>query len=324
MDLSSDKTAFTLRPGDTQGILRWREEMERAFPPLHIIPADATTFTASYAGAGAADLQVSDIRASAHTAERRPGRITEHNIGYYKISYQVAGTGVMSQGNRELLLTPGTIALYDTALPYDLHFDNDYRFIVAMFPKVALDLPEGLATELTAYPVDGESGPASMAAQFLLSLADNLDILPGPSGNRIARTGLDLLASLVGSEVDSSLISDRRDRKTFLVGLCHYINQHLQDPTLSAESIAAAHFISTRHLHNIFQVGGVTLAQWIKQRRLQECRGDLSDPLNATRSVAEIASHWTFVDPGYFSRIFKQSFGSSPSEWRRSVLMVAA
>lgn len=324
MDLSSNKAAFTLLPGDAEGILRWRHEMERAFPPLHIIPRDPATFSASYAAAGTADLQVSDIRASAHTVERRPAPITEHNIGYYKISYQVSGTGVMSQGNRELLLTPGTIALYDTALPYDLNFDDDYRFIVAMFPKVALDLPEGLATELTAYPVDGESGPASMVAQFLLSLADNLEILPSASGNRIARTGLDLLTSLVGSEVDSSLVSDRRDRKTVLVELCHFINQHLKDPELSSESIAAAHFISTRHLHNIFQAGGVTLAQWIKQRRLQECRGDMSDPLNASRSVAEIAARWTFDDPGYFSRIFKQSFGTPPGEWRRSVLPLAA
>ena len=321
MDLRSPVQAFSLDAGDSSSIERWRQEMTRAFPPLTIQPDKPSEFTASYRAAGTVDLQVSDIRANAHTVERMPGKVTERNLGFYKISYQVSGTGIMTQGNRELTLTPGTIAVYDTARPYDLHFADDYRFIVAMFPKSSLDLPAGLAGELTAYPVDGNSGTGGIVSSYLLSLVDNLDWLAGPTGGRLARTGLDLLSTLVADELDTTAGVQGIERKSMLVEICYYINDHLGDPALSPETIAAAHFVSTRHLHNIFQSAGVTVAQWIKQRRLQECRRDLSDPLMAAIPVATIATKWGLDDPGYFSRIFRESFGASPRQWRQDALL---
>ena len=61
-----------------------------------------------------------------------------------------------------------------------------------------------------------------------------------------------------------------------------YIEANLADPLLSPASIAAAHFISTRHLHNVFHEAGTTVAQWIRTRRLEGCRRELRDPLLAT------------------------------------------
>jgi AraC-like DNA-binding protein len=103
--------------------------------------------------------------------------------------------------------------------------------------------------------------------------------------------------------------------------MCYYINDHLGETSLSPETIAAAHFVSTRHLHNIFLEAGVTVAQWIKQRRLQECRRDLADPLMAAVPVSTIATKWGLEDPGYFSRIFRESFGASPRQWRQDALL---
>lgn len=309
--------AFDLDATDDQSILRWRAEMEREFPPLTITPHDPRTFRAQYRSAGTEELQISDIQASAHMVERNPGLVSAKNFEYYKISLQVSGSGEMTQGNRQLLLQPGTITVYDTAQPYDLRFDEDYRFIVAMFPKHALDIPAGLANELVAYPLDSSTGPGSMLSTYLMGLVENLDYLAGPTGERLARTGLDLLTTLLATELDSSLPATRPERRSLLVEICYFINEHLAEPQLSPEYIASAHFISTRQLYNVFQETGVSVAQWIKQRRLTECRRDLADPLLANLSVAQIATRWSFDEAAYFSRIFKENFGLPPSEWRR-------
>jgi AraC-like DNA-binding protein len=291
--------------------------MDRAFPPLTIHAEKSQSFTAQYRSAGTEELQISDIQASAHVVERNPGVASSKNFEYYKISLQVSGTGVMTQGNRELQLTPGTIAVYDTAEPYNLRFDDDYRFIVAMFPKHALDIPQRLANELVAYPLDGRSGPGSMLSSYLMGIVENLHYLSGAAGERLAQTGLDLLTTLLTAELQLNGGSAAPDRRSLLVEICFYINEHLPDSNLSPETIATAHFISTRQLYNVFQETGVSVAQWIKHRRLTECRRDLADPFKMSLTVSQIASHWSFDEAAYFSRIFKESFGLSPSEWRK-------
>ena len=46
-----------------------------------------------------------------------------------------------------------------------------------------------------------------------------------------------------------------------------FIQQHLDDPGLSPAEIAAAHHISLRLLHKLFQEQGETVAGWIRARR---------------------------------------------------------
>jgi len=97
-----------------------------------------------------------------------------------------------------------------------------------------------------------------------------------------------------------------------------YIEANLADPQLSPASIAAAHFISTRHLHNVFHESGSTVASWIRSRRLERVRRDLRDPLHSGTSVGAVAARWGFLDAAHFSRTFREAFGESPSDWRRA------
>ena len=223
----------------------------------------------------------------------------------------------MTQASRQTELKPGTIAIYDTAKAYTLNFDADYRFIVAMFPKKALDLPTGLTSELTALPIVDSSGVGTLLSTFMVSLAGNLEYLPGPAGTRLARTGLDLVSTLVAAQFDGVNTSPSVQRRALLAQICRYVNVHLRDD-LTPLSIAAEHFISVRQLHNLFEPAGVSVSQWIKLRRLQESRRDLRDPLLADHTVGAIGARWSFHDPGYFSRTFKEAFAVTPGEWRTS------
>ena len=314
--LKSSPQSFVLDANIPDSIGKWRAEMDRAFPPLDIVPRDPTGFRASYRAAGTDELQVSDLSANAHTVERRPGKVTEHDLGFYKMSLQVSGTGIMMQGNREIVLTPGTIAIYDTARPYTLEFTEDYRFIVAMFPKSALSLPNGLAGDLTAHAITSDSGPGSVLSAYVMGLATNLDTLSGAPGQRLARTGLDLLSTVIASEAGDEHASSQASRRAMLITICLYINEHLADDDLTPESIADAHFISVRQLYNVFADAGVTVAQWVRTRRLMEFRRDLADPLMAAKSITQLATIRGLSDAGYYSRIFKDTFGMTPTDWR--------
>lgn len=71
-----------------------------------------------------------------------------------------------------------------------------------------------------------------------------------------------------------------------------FIEEHLTDPDLSPESIALAHHISVRYLHKLFQQEGTTVGQWIRRRRLDACRRELSRSANRRPSVAAVAQRW--------------------------------
>jgi len=68
-----------------------------------------------------------------------------------------------------------------------------------------------------------------------------------------------------------------------------FILENLSDTGLSPTMVAAAHHMSLRSLHQLFHDEGLTVAGWIRKRRLECCRHDLSNPALASRPVAPSA-----------------------------------
>ncbi len=300
------------RPG---ALSRWTTLIDSLFPPLRVVPDRGREFGGRIAAAGRPDLRLTDITASPHRVERAPERITGVARDYYKVSFQVHGNGVMRQDDRELSLVPGSIAVYDTGRPYELEFTTDYRFIVAMFPKTALSLPAGIPGELTAHPLGEDQGLGAVMGSYVHSLVANLQVLAGASGELVAQNFLDLVSAFVAEQLEVSAVGERAERTVLLLRVLRHIDQRLADPGLDPASIAEAHFVSVRHLYNVFRLTGVSVSAWIKERRLLGARRELTDPRLRGLTVTQVAARWGFADHGYFGRQFRERFGASPGTW---------
>lgn len=99
-----------------------------------------------------------------------------------------------------------------------------------------------------------------------------------------------------------------------------FIDDHLADADLSPVAIAAAHHISVRYLHHLFQRDRRTVGGHVRRRRLERCRADLADPALAGRGVGQVGRRWGFRDPAVFSRAFKSAYGVTPGAYRRRLL----
>jgi AraC-like DNA-binding protein len=99
-----------------------------------------------------------------------------------------------------------------------------------------------------------------------------------------------------------------------------HIAEHLGDDTLTPERIAAQQFISTRYLHKLFELEGISVAAWIRERRLEGCCRDLADPALADRTIADIARRWGLPDAARLGRLVRAAHGCSPRELRRRAL----
>jgi len=83
------------------------------------------------------------------------------------------------------------------------------------------------------------------------------------------------------------------------------------------EEVAAAAGVSVRYANALLAQEGTSIARLVQSRRLDRCHKALKDPLQAHRTVAEIASSWGFSDMTHFGRRFKAAYGVLPSELRR-------
>ena len=295
---------------------QWRTLVSQSFVPLEVRSA-SRSFHGTLRSRVLDELSIVEVTAIGHQVIRTPSLIAASTRQYFKLNLQLTGTGLLVQDNREATLRPGDLAVYDTNRPYTLEFEKDFRTLVLMFPHDVLDLPADSVGQLTAVRLPGDAGLGRLISPFMVQLAENLDVLSGASGHRLAYNAVDLIATMFESELNLRRDPVAGAHGDLLGRIRSYVDAHLGDPELCPASIASVHFISTRHLHNVFHEADSTVASWIRTRRLEHCRRDLRDPILGDRSVGTIAARWGFVDAAHFSRIFRTAFGETPSTYRR-------
>ncbi len=192
-----------------------------------------------------------------------------------------------------------------------------------MFPPSLLPLSRGQIRRLTATRIPASAGVGDLTSQFLLQLARNVDHYSPAEAARLSTAALEVLATRLAHELDAREWSTPEARRhALLTTVQAFIQQHLGDDWLSPATIAAAHHVSLRSLHQLFHDEGLTVAGWIRQRRLERCRRDLADPALADRPVAAVAARWGFSSAADFSRAFRALHGMPPAEYRRSARVV--
>lgn len=88
---------------------------------------------------------------------------------------------------------------------------------------------------------------------------------------------------------------------------------------LAPRHIAEQHRISVRYLHAIFASAGTSFGRELRDARLERARFMLRDAAFRNESVGEIALRCGFKDPAYLARLFRETFGVTPSAYRQLV-----
>jgi AraC family transcriptional regulator len=94
-----------------------------------------------------------------------------------------------------------------------------------------------------------------------------------------------------------------------------YINANIQS-TFTLDELAEQSCFSKYHFHRIFgSLMDEPLGQFIHRIRLEKAASLLAN--NFTKSVTEVLLDCGFSSAAHFSRVFKDRFNESPSEWRK-------
>jgi AraC-like DNA-binding protein len=297
----------------------WRHAVATTFVPLRCDPS-ADYAPAAFSGRirslqlGA--VQISEITATPDLVHRTSRPISRSDGDFFKVNLQMDGSCLLTQDGRVAPLNPGDFAIYDTTRPYAMRLGRAYRTLVLVIPQDRLRTPPERVARLTARAMSGRDGVGALLSPFLARFAERLGQFDNAAGLRVADTIVDLVDTLLTEHLGAAEPTAESGRRLLLTRILAYIEEHLGDPDLGPERIAAAHYISTRYLHKLLHDEGRTVAGWVRTRRLERCRRDLGDPLLADQPVSAIGARWGFTDAAHFSRVLRAAFGSSPREYR--------
>ncbi|MEV6166299.1 helix-turn-helix domain-containing protein [Streptomyces sp. NPDC052052] len=252
---------------------------------------------------------------------RTPALIRRSDPELYHLSLTLTGGQTLSQGGRDASVGAGDLLLYDSSHPADAQVFPGHggavEGIIVNVPRAALPLPEAKVDRLLATPLPADAGVGALLSQFLTRLAAESAGLGPQDAVRLGAVTLDLVTAFLAQHVDAAgTVPPENRQQALLVGIHSFIERNLGDPQLSPATIAAAHHISVRYLHLLFQQRGTTVSAWIRHRRLERCRRDLTDPLLCQQPLHSVAARWGFRHPAEFSRAFRAAHGMPPRDYR--------
>jgi AraC-like DNA-binding protein len=285
--------------------------------------------------AGRASHPEFDIRdQAAHAPLTRP-----HRHEYFQILITLDGCARQTIGGVVRPVQPGTMTF---VLPYRVHrlpLPEGARFTVINFSQ------RFLCPDLDIDPLDLDEVRVSRAPElapflyqehldFVLSGADwdvvqgmlrqmcrenaerrfgSLEILRGMLLQLIGLTCRRYEADLLRLASEKTRSASRSDA---LQRVSRYIRENLERD-LNLTDAAATAFLSPNYLaHLLKNEVGKTFTDLVTERRMEHARELLA---NTPMRIAEVAHASGFPDEGYFTRRFRQWFGTTPRQYRDSV-----
>jgi AraC family transcriptional activator of tynA and feaB len=295
----------------------WQWYARRFCGDCHFRFPNLRTFHGSIDSKKVGGLDLSLFSSTSLGFTKLPGgsRLPENR--FYTVITQLEGIRSYSQNHTAVFLNPGDTTVIDAAVPWSSE-------CVGHCARLYLRVPGWLMQDrlrTMAVPIGRRICGSSPLGATLFHLADsiyrNASMLAEEEGTAMLDAYFDILSACVGHH--ETRFESAHDRADLAAQIKDFIEAHLAETNLGPSEIAAAVGISVRHLHRVFARKGHTVGDWIRERRLEQCRNDLADARLRERSITDIAFGWGFSESAHFSRSFKKVFGVCPREYRSQV-----
>jgi AraC-like DNA-binding protein len=213
----------------------------------------------------------------------------------------------------------GDVIFGPTGVEATLQFETDFQFLIIKAPRVALGprLIAPLAPKVGYLPA--KVGVNHVFSGMLRATADVLETLTSVQLRpvELALTEF-LITCLAADDKPIARGGAAGARAAHLHRICQTIETMLGNPKLTLAHVAAEHGVSPRYLQKLFASSAQVFSHYVRSRRLERCRADLVSPLHAQLSISEICFRWGFNGSAHFSHAFRDQYGVSPREYRRS------
>ncbi|WP_158256064.1 helix-turn-helix domain-containing protein [Corynebacterium sp. 13CS0277] len=297
----------------------YRQAVARGFNRLEFEAHDPDAFWGVVDTASHGRVSFHRIQGARHTVRKLDRHIGPHDTHFVKFTVQLGGETSVTQGGRTAVCGPGDVVAYGTSTPFEVEFGQEADILIIQVERTMVPLADAALQAALVRSIPGQ-GVAAPAVSFFQSLANTLHVVEHPAGQHYATGSVAMIGPLLG-QVAAEWGVGMDERSQLLAAIDTYIDEHLGEEGLSPASVAAAHFISVRYLHSLFQERGTTVCQLVREKRLRAALGMLQDPTLSGVGVASIGARVGMTNPAQFSRSFKARYGRSPRQVRQGAQM---
>jgi AraC-like DNA-binding protein len=231
--------------------------------------------------------------------------------GEHELGMLMSGCGRLEQDGRLAALSPGEFVLYSGTRPFRLEFDGPHRYFLVRIGGMANHTLRA-ARGVTANREILDLPSARVLGAMLGEMAVQAPALGGLAARELGHHVTSMLDVVLR---ESSRQAPTADNVSLLERILDHVECHLGED-LPPGTVAAAHHVSVRYLHKLFQQEGDTLGDYVRRQRLERIRLDLADPALAHLPAQAIAARWGIKDPSHLSKLFRSEYGVSPREFR--------
>jgi len=308
-DLPPDHRVELIRDAIWAGVLPVEIDYDRPGPQIEVLCRVAQ----------AGPVNVSSARSTPSMLRRTPALARQDHEPTVFLAVQVSGTTMVAQGDNQAVLRAGDMAVYDSTRPYTVLNTDRTELHYFQVPRSALALPQQTVDAVAGRRIGPDNNPLATVVAPYFDTLGSTDVLDHPTAaTLVAGPSIELLRALIATHVADGDLAREPLQGSLVLRVQEYVRAHLPDRGLSATTIAAAHHVSVRHLYAELARAGIRLGDWIRDARLEACRRDLRDPALAHLTVGVVGARWGFLDPSHFGRVFRDAFGSTPGDWRRT------
>ena len=126
--------------------------------PVRLSTEDIGSFQARVQSTSLGAVQSFDVWSrNAIVVSRTNNLISSTDPDYLKVSVQIRGGCVVSQGDQQAMLRPGDFVLYDTTRPYRINASDSVLVRNLMFSRDALRLSPAQLQRLMSRPISGST-----------------------------------------------------------------------------------------------------------------------------------------------------------------------
>lgn len=248
-------------------------------------------------------------------------RFAEDCNDQFMLSLFVDGRSHVRQGRDRVDATnAGTgFSLTDSARPMETFMDSSLECIHLFLPRARVlrvlgPDPVGGRDAMRCLP-DTPLGQI-LKAQLVATTQQALSLDAGSAAAAVHGAHQLAMAYLAQHTPAARRIDASPERDAYLFhAACRYIEMQLDTPGMTAERVAHAICCSRTQLYRVFAERELSVAAHVRDLRLSRSRILLR---NAAMSVGDVAHYCGYGDLPAFSKAFKQRFGMSPGEWRRT------
>lgn len=233
-----------------------------------------------------------------------------HYHRHYEVILNLEGEGMERIGSREYPFFPGSIHIIPPEVPHQKRAEGGFRDIyfrtdILSFDSVSLqELPSGQTPLILQ-----DDGDKTMEKLLSILLAR---YLKAGKNDRIVNSMYHTILQLLDEWYKKEAFDPLIDR------IIHSITISFNDPEFSVTEALLETGFSKDYIRRCFHAAtGVTPNAYLTQIRMNYAAQLLSQKESLNLSMGDIASMCGYYDARYFSRIFKKTFGVSPSAYKQ-------